>query len=68
VFRRKLNEKMVTKCFFGVLDEMATNWILSKRRYDLAALSDAVVDLFVGGLRTPAKRPGPRAVRRRVRS
>ena len=36
--------------FFGVLDEMATNWILSRRKYSLAAQADEVVDLFVGGL------------------
>ena len=36
--------------FFGALDEMATNWILSRRKYSLPAESDAVVDLFVGGL------------------
>jgi TetR/AcrR family transcriptional regulator, fatty acid metabolism regulator protein len=49
-FRKELNEKIITKCFFGALDEMATNWILSKRRYDLPALSDVVVDLFVRGM------------------
>jgi TetR/AcrR family fatty acid metabolism transcriptional regulator len=49
-FRKELNEKIITKCFFGALDEMATNWILSKRRYDLPALSDVVVDLFVKGM------------------
>jgi hypothetical protein len=36
--------------FFGALDEMATNWILSKRKYSLASEADAVVDLFVGGV------------------
>jgi hypothetical protein len=35
---------------FGALDEMATNWILSRRKYSLAAQADSVVDLFVGGL------------------
>jgi hypothetical protein len=37
--------------FFGALDEMATNWILSKRRYSLEADADAVVDLFLRGAR-----------------
>jgi hypothetical protein len=36
--------------FFGALDEMATNWVLSRRRYSLAAEADIVVDLFVGGM------------------
>src|SRR6267142_2200702 len=33
VFRPDLNAKVAAKIFFGGLDEMATNWILSKRRY-----------------------------------
>lgn len=35
VFRADLNAKVVAKILFGALDEMATNWILSKRRYKL---------------------------------
>ena len=34
----------------GPHDEMATNWILSRRKYPLAAEADAIVDLFVGGI------------------
>lgn len=41
--------------FFGALDEMATNWILSRRRYVLADQADEIVDPPVGGLGTPAK-------------
>jgi hypothetical protein len=36
---------------FGALDEMATNWILSRRRYSLEHDADAVVDLFINGVR-----------------
>ena len=32
VFRREINPTLAAKLFFGGLDEMATNWILSKRR------------------------------------
>src|SRR5215475_4243636 len=35
VFRRNLNPKLVAKVLFGALDEMATNWIISKRNYEL---------------------------------
>jgi hypothetical protein len=35
--------------FFGALDEMATNWILSARRYSLEAQADEVVDVFLRG-------------------
>jgi TetR/AcrR family transcriptional regulator, fatty acid metabolism regulator protein len=49
-FRRDINPTLAAKLFFGGLDEMATNWILSTRRYALASDVDAIVDLFVGGL------------------
>ncbi|MCX6538268.1 MAG: TetR/AcrR family transcriptional regulator [Acidobacteria bacterium] len=54
VFRQDLKATTVAKILFGALDEMATNWMLSRRRYALAADADAVVGLLVGGLRTPA--------------
>lgn len=55
VFRTPLDPRMASKVFFGALDEMATNWILSRRRYSLEAQADAVVDLLVGGLTAPRK-------------
>jgi TetR/AcrR family fatty acid metabolism transcriptional regulator len=48
--RRDVNPTIAAKILFGALDEMATNWILSARRYDLAADADTVVDLFVRGV------------------
>ena len=57
-FRREISPTIAAKVFFGALDEMATNWVLSDRRYSLAAEADAVVDLFVGGM---AARPASRA-------
>jgi TetR/AcrR family transcriptional regulator, fatty acid metabolism regulator protein len=53
VFRREISPTLAAKLFFGALDEMATNWILSRRKYTLAAEADAIVDLFVGGLGQP---------------
>ena len=50
-FRADLNATSVAKMFFGALDEMATNWILSRRRYSLEADADLVVDLFLRGAR-----------------
>ena len=50
VFRRDLNAKLVAKVLFGALDEMATNWILSKRRYKLAPLADEVLEIFFDGV------------------
>ena len=50
VFRPDLNAKVVAKILFGALDEMATNWILSKRRYRLAPMADQVLDIFLNGV------------------
>jgi TetR/AcrR family transcriptional regulator, fatty acid metabolism regulator protein len=49
-FRAQVNPTLAAKVLFGALDEMATNWILSRRKYSLVAEADAVVDLFVGGM------------------
>ncbi len=50
VFRRELNAKVMAKILFGALDEMATNWIISKRRYKLAPMADQVLDIFLNGV------------------
>ena len=50
VFRAELNAKVVAKILFGALDEMATNWILSKRRYKLPPMVDTVLDVFLNGV------------------
>jgi len=64
VFRDGLKPTIGAKLFFGMLDQMATNWVLSPRRYPLEAESALVVDLFVNGL---SSRPiaAPRAAGRR---
>lgn len=49
-FRKTLNARLAAKVVFGALDEMATNWILSRRRYALAQQADEIVDLLVGGI------------------
>jgi TetR/AcrR family fatty acid metabolism transcriptional regulator len=50
IFRANLNANVVAKILFGALDEMATNWILSKRRYKLAPMADDVLDIFLNGV------------------
>lgn len=50
LFRPELNATVVAKILFGALDEMATNWILSKRRYKLAPMADQVLDIFLHGV------------------
>jgi TetR/AcrR family fatty acid metabolism transcriptional regulator len=51
LFRADISPTVAAKMFFGALDEMATNWILSRRRYALETDADAVADLFVNGAR-----------------
>jgi TetR/AcrR family fatty acid metabolism transcriptional regulator len=47
--RADLPRKVVTKAFFGALDEMVTSWIIGGKGYDLAQLAGPVVDLFLRG-------------------
>lgn len=54
LFRRGINPTVAAKVLFGALDEMATNWILSKRRYSLVAEADTVMDILVHGFSTKA--------------
>jgi TetR/AcrR family fatty acid metabolism transcriptional regulator len=61
VVRPGLSPTLAAKVFFGALDETATNWMLSRRRYSLVGEADAVVDVLVGGLAAPAAPRGRRS-------
>jgi TetR/AcrR family fatty acid metabolism transcriptional regulator len=50
VFRSGLNTKIVAKVLFGALDEMATNWVLSHKRYSLVSTAEPVLDVFLNGI------------------
>lgn len=50
VFRKDLNPVVCSKIFFGALDEMVTNWILSNNKYELTPLADEVMKVFLGGV------------------
>ena len=50
LLRADINATVAAKMLFGALDEMATNWILSKRRYKLAPMADQVLDIFLNGV------------------
>jgi TetR/AcrR family transcriptional regulator, fatty acid metabolism regulator protein len=52
-FRKDLSPTVAAKILFGALDEMTTNWILSKRAYSLVSKADTVIDLFLNGVRQP---------------
>ncbi len=53
--RADLPRKLVTKAFFGALDEMVTSWILSGKDYDLPQLAEPIADLFLTGLQSPRR-------------
>ena len=49
-FRRDLKPIVCAKIFYGSLDEMVTNWILSEKRYSLVPMADEVMKVFFGGV------------------
>ena len=49
-FRKDLKAITAAKILYGALDEMVTNWILSKREYALAPMADEVLKVFFGGI------------------
>ena len=50
VFRKDINALTCSKIFFGAIDEMVTNWILSKKKYPLTPFADEVLKVFFGGV------------------
>ncbi|MDH3569365.1 MAG: TetR family transcriptional regulator [Gemmatimonadota bacterium] len=51
VFRPEVDTLLAAKVVFGVLDEMATDWVLSRKNIRLASRAEPVSDLLLGGLR-----------------
>ncbi|MEN8006155.1 MAG: TetR/AcrR family transcriptional regulator [Candidatus Krumholzibacteriota bacterium] len=49
-FRADLDPVFAAKAIFGVLDEMATDWVLSRRNKRLESQASAVLDFLLGGL------------------
>jgi len=49
-FREDVKPVVCAKVLYGALDEMVTNWILSKKSYPLAPMADEVLKIFFGGL------------------
>ncbi len=52
VFRRDIKPIVAAKILYGAIDEMVTNWILSKKSYPLAPMADEVLKIFFGGVST----------------
>jgi TetR/AcrR family transcriptional regulator, fatty acid metabolism regulator protein len=50
IFRKTVDANIASKVFFGALDEMVTNWVLSHKTYDLRSTAAPVIDLFFDGV------------------
>ena len=49
-FRSDIKAVVAAKIFYGALDEMVTNWVLSKKSYPLALMANEVLKVFFGGV------------------
>ncbi len=49
-FRSDVKPVVAAKILYGALDEMVTNWVLSKKSYPLAPMAGEVLKLFFGGI------------------
>ena len=54
IFKADTDPLFAAKAIFGILDEMATDWVLSRRNVRLETKAEAVAELLLGGLRSSA--------------
>jgi TetR/AcrR family fatty acid metabolism transcriptional regulator len=52
IFRSDIKAIVCAKVLYGALDEMVTNWILSKKAYPLEPMADEVLKIFLRGVLT----------------
>ncbi len=50
VIRDDLPVKIAVKMLFGAMDQVATSWVLGKRKYPLGEAGDAVATVFLRGV------------------
>lgn len=50
VFRADIKPIVAAKILYGSVDEMVTNWVLSKKSYPLAPMAGEVLKVFFGGV------------------
>ena len=50
IFRGDIKPIVCAKILYGALDEMVTNWILSKRSYPLEPMANEVLKIFLKGV------------------
>lgn len=51
IFRDDIKPVIGAKVLYGALDEMVTNWTLSKKHYALAPMAAEVLKVFFGGIK-----------------
>ena len=52
LIRSEINPWITAKIIFGAVDEMATNWVLRTREYDLGKMAEPVIDIVLKGVLT----------------
>jgi TetR/AcrR family fatty acid metabolism transcriptional regulator len=50
LIHKEVSPAVFKRMVFGMLDELALQWVLSKRRYSLAASADQVTDILLRGI------------------
>jgi TetR/AcrR family fatty acid metabolism transcriptional regulator len=50
LIRPNITSAVFKRMLFGALDELALQWVLSKRRHSLSAAADQVTDIFLQGI------------------
>jgi len=50
LYRQDINTRTARKVVFGAIDEVVTCWVMSTKRYELAALQEPIYDMLVKGL------------------
>lgn len=50
IFRGDIKPIVCAKILYGALDEMVTNWVLSKRSYSLEPMANEVLKIFLKGV------------------
>ncbi len=49
-FRKDIKPIVAAKILYGSLDEMVTNWVISKKSYPLSPMAGEVLKIFFGGV------------------
>ncbi|SDN70335.1 transcriptional regulator, TetR family [Paenibacillus sp. yr247] len=50
LFRPSMDVKLVRLLLFGAMDEVVTSWLISGRKYSLAAQTEGTIDFFLNGI------------------